>query len=150
MSEAEVRAEARTRMDVDTMIDKYVKLRDKKKAMEDAFKLQVAPFTEAMDRLEGYMLETMNETGLSSMKSAHGTAYKSMRTSAKVVDWVATLSYIKENNAWDLLEARVSKLAAQQIIQDTKLPIPGVETSSEVCVNVRRASASSDAASNKE
>lgn len=141
MSEAEVRAEARTRMSVNVMIEKYVKLRDKKKEIEDQHKLQLAPFNEALDRLEGYMLETMNETGLSSMKSAHGTVYKSLRTSAKVIDWAATLGYIRSNEAWDLLEARVSKLAAQQIITETKLPIPGVETSSEVVVNVRRASA---------
>lgn len=141
MSEVAI-AEHRLRMTVDTMIEKYVKLRDRKKELEDAHKSQLAPFNEALDRLEGYMLEAMNEAGLSSMKSPHGTAYKSMRTSAKVIDWMSTLNYIKENNAWDLLEARVSKLAAQQIIEETKLPIPGVETSSEVCVNVRRASAS--------
>jgi hypothetical protein len=141
MSDAGV--EARTRMSVDVMIEKYVKLRDKKKEIADAYAVQVAPFDDAMDRLEGYMLEALNQSGLTSMKSAHGTAYKSMRTSAKVVDWPETLAYIKENNAWDLLEARVSKLAAQQIITETKRPIPGVETSSETCVNVRRASATS-------
>jgi hypothetical protein len=75
------------------------------------------------------------------MKSPHGTAYRTVRTSAKVIDWVQTLTYIREHNAWDLLEARVSKLAAQELIKETKLPIPGVETSSEVCINVRRASA---------
>jgi hypothetical protein len=129
-------------MTVDTMIEKYVQLRDRKKLKEDEHKAELAPFNEALSRLEGYMLEALNQAGLDSMKSPHGTAYKSTRTSAKVIDWVTTLNYIKENNAWDLLEARVSKLAAQEIIKETKLPIPGVETSSELCVNVRRASAS--------
>jgi hypothetical protein len=128
-----------TRMTVDNMIERYVLLRDKKKEMEDAYKASVAPLITFMERLEGYMLEAMNESGLSSMKSKHGTSYKSLRTSAKVIDWPAALGYIKANEAWDLLEARVSKLAAQEIIKETKEPIPGVETASEWVVNVRRA-----------
>jgi hypothetical protein len=75
------------------------------------------------------------------MKSPHGTAYRTVRTSAKVIDMVEFLGFVRAKEAWDLLEARVSKLAAQELIKETKLPIPGVETSSEVCVNVRRASA---------
>jgi hypothetical protein len=141
MSEVAI-AEHRLRMTVDTMIEKYVQLRDRKKAKEDEHKAELAPFNEALSRLEGYMLEAMNQAGLSSMKSPHGTAYKSMRTSAKVIDWAVTLPYILENKLYELLEARVSKLAAQAIIEETKLPIPGVETSSEMVVNVRRASAS--------
>lgn len=141
MSDAGV--EARARMTVDAMIEKYVKLRDKKKEIADAHAAQIAPFDAAMDRLEGYMLEALNASGLSSMKSVHGTAYKSLRTSAKVIDMGDFLGYVRTNNAWDLLEARVSKLAAQQVITETKKPIPGVETSSETCVNVRRASATS-------
>jgi hypothetical protein len=54
---------------------------------------------------------------------------------------VEFLGFVRAKEAWDLLEARVSKLAAQELIKETKLPIPGVETSSEVVVNVRRASA---------
>ena len=139
MSEATV--ETRTRMTVDEMIHKYVAIRDRKKAIEEQQKATLQPYNEILSKLEGYMLEAMNTTGLNSMKSPHGTAYRTVRTSAKVIDWVQTLTYIREHNAWDLLEARVSKLAAQELIKETKLPIPGVETSSEVVVNVRRASA---------
>ena len=129
---------------VDQLIDSYVKLRDRKKQLEDQHKQTLAPYNDALSRIEGHLLEAMNATGLSSMKSAHGTAYKSMRTSAKVVDWAATLTYVRENNAWDLLEARVSKLAAQEVIKETNKPIPGVETTSELCVNVRRATGAKD------
>jgi hypothetical protein len=94
-----------------------------------------------MNVLEGWMLEAMNQAGLKSMKSVHGTAYKSLRTSTKVVDWTEALRYIRENEAWDLLEARVSKSAAAVVVEETGAPIPGVETTSEITVNVRRASA---------
>ena len=147
MSEVlEAPAPAQARMSADDMIDKYLRLRDKVKLIKERQVKELAPYNECMNTLEGWMLEALNNAGLQSMKSPHGTAYKSVRTSAKVTDWLATLSFIKEKEAWDLLEARVSKLAAQAIIDETHLPIPGVDTSSEIVVNVRRASASSDTA----
>lgn len=126
-------------MTVDAMIESYVKLRDKKKSIEDRHKQELAPFRETMDQLEGWLLEAMNQAGLDSMKGQHGTAFKSTRTSAVVREWQATLAYIREHDAWDLLEARVAKTTAFNIIKETEAPIPGVETSTEVVVNVRRA-----------
>jgi len=128
-------------MTIDDMIRNYVRVRDKKEALEKAHKEQLKPFREMLSRIEGYLLEALNQAKLNSMNSVHGTAYKTLRTSTKVVDWPATLTFIRENEAWDLLEARVSKLAAQALIEDTKLPIPGVESTSELVVNVRRAGA---------
>ena len=92
MSEATV--ETRVRMTVDEMIHKYVAVRDRKKAIEEQQKAALQPYNEILSKLEGYMLEAMNTTGLSSMKSPHGTAYRTVRTSAKVIDWVETLTYI--------------------------------------------------------
>jgi hypothetical protein len=129
------------RMTADTMIDKYVRLRDKVKEIKARHTEELAPYGDAMNVLEGWMLEAMNQAGLKSMKSVHGTAYKSLRTSTKVVDWTEALRYIRENEAWDLLEARVSKSAAAVVVEETGAPIPGVETTSEITVNVRRASA---------
>jgi len=131
----------RPRLTADAMIERYVKLRDKKKEIEARHKDELAPFNDALKRLEGFMLEALNQSGLDSMKSAHGTAFKSTRTSATVKDWPLTLAFIREHQAWDLLEARVAKTVAYQIMADTKAPIPGVETSAELTVNVRRPSA---------
>jgi hypothetical protein len=145
MSEVLDRPEVRAPgMTPDAMIEKYVKLRDRKKAIEERHKQELAPFNDLMSRLEGWLLEALNAANLSSMRSPHGTAFKSDRTSAKVTDWQQTLAFIRANNAWDLLEARVSKNAALDIIKETKQPIPGVETSVEVVCNVRRAAGSSE------
>ena len=135
---------AQPRMTVDDMIDKYLRLREKTKKIKEEHTKQLAPYANALNTLEAWLLEALNEAKLKSMSSPHGTAYKTTRTSAKVTDWPAVLTFIRQNEAWDLLEARVSKLAAETIIEETQHPIPGVETSSEVCCNVRRAGASSE------
>lgn len=136
------------RMTAEQMIDRYVRLRDRVKDIKAKHSEELAPYAEAMNTLEGWLLESMNQSGLKSMKAPSGTAYKSLRTSTKVLDWPATLAYIREREAWDLLEARVSKTAAAVVVEETGEPIPGVETTSEVVVNVRRASAT--AGSNEE
>lgn len=125
-------------MTLDTMVEKYIALRDKvaiiKKEQTDA----LAPYNVAMGQLEAFMLDMLNQNGAESTRTAHGTVYKTTRTSTKVVDWSATLDFIKTREAWDLLEARVSKTAAEAIIQETQAPIPGVTTSREIAIGVRR------------
>lgn len=126
-------------MTMDKMIADYVALRDKKKALQERHQQELLPFNQMMARVEAYMLETLNRAGVESMRGKHGTVYKSVRTSAVVRDWPLTLDFIKDHHAYHLLEARVGKNAAFDMIKETGEPIPGVETSAEVCVNVRRA-----------
>jgi hypothetical protein len=54
-----------------------------------------------------------------------------------VKDWVATLTYIKDNNLWDLLEARVNKTAAVEVVEEQKKPIPGVQIARATVLRVR-------------
>lgn len=124
---------------VDKLIQDYVALRDKKKALQERHQQELLPFNTMMARVEAYMLEALNRAGVESMRGKHGTIYKSLRTSAVVRDWPLTLDFIKAHAAWHLLEARVGKNAAYDMIKETGEPIPGVETSAEVTVNVRRA-----------
>jgi hypothetical protein len=129
---------SRPAMTLDMMIAKYVALRDKKELVEDRHKHELAPFREMMNRLEAYMLEAMNQQNLKSIRSPGGTAFVAERTSATVMDWPATLDFIRRHGVWELLEARVSKKAVQAVMAETNCPVPGVETKSEMCVNVRR------------
>ena len=136
---SEVLEKPRSIMTLDKAIASYVKIRDRKKELEARHAEELAPVNTMLDRLEAFMLDAMDQAGLNSIKSAHGTAFKSTRTSAKVLDWDLTLDFIREHEAWDLLERRVSKKAAEAIIEETKEPIPGVDTTSEIVINVRRA-----------
>ncbi len=126
-------------MTMDKMIAKYVGLRDKKAALAKQHAEQLAPFNQTLEILEAWMLEDLQASGSESMRTENGTAYKSKRTSATVEEWAAVLKFIQDNNAWDLLERRVSKTAVQAVIDDTQQPVPGVKVTTEVTVNVRRA-----------
>ena len=124
---------------IDDLVGKYLKLRELKKQKEEAYKQDVAPVSEMMDKLEMLFLQRMNEAGLESLPTKHGTPYKTKRTSVTVADWESSLPFIRTNELWHLLERRVSKTAVQQYVEEHGDLPPGLNWREEIVVNVRGA-----------
>jgi hypothetical protein len=135
---------------------KYVQLRDKVAEIMKRHKEELSKFVTTLDLLEGWMLDELNRSGSESIRTTGGTFFKTIKTSVTCPEWSKTLAWIQDNDAWELLEARVSKTATEAILQDLKakadeakargetvtpesLVIPGVAISREVGLNVRRA-----------
>jgi len=125
------------KLTVAQMTEKFLQLRRKKQALQDQHKAVLAPYNELLARLGNLILAELNAAGVNSMASAEGTVYKSVETSVTVKNWAETLTYIQENEAWDLLEARVAKTAAVTIMQETQAPIPGVNVNQQIVLRVR-------------
>lgn len=119
------------------MTRRYLQLRARIKQLEDKHKEELAPYLDMKFRLETAILDHLNRNGLDSTKCPDGTAFKSTVTSVSVKDWPSTLDYIRRENLWDLLEARVAKGAAVDIVNETKTPIPGVEITQATVLRVR-------------
>lgn len=132
--------------DTAILVDKYVRLRDRHDLLRKQQQAELAKYTEAMGYLENKLLDVLNTTNAESLRTRAGTVYKSLRTSCKVETWQLTLHYILEHQAYELLEHRVNKTAAGEIVKDTGQPIPGVAITQEVTVNVRRATRETEAA----
>lgn len=120
------------------MIEKFIQLRDKVDEIKKKHAEQLKPYQEVMQKLEGALMLALDQAGVDNMKCDAGTVYKSTSTSVTVQHWSETLKYIQENEAWDLLEARVSKTAANAIIEESGNPIPGVNVSEAIVLRVRR------------
>ena len=110
----------------DEIIAKYIQIRDKKQAMEKEHKEHIAKYTEAMTKIEQYMLGELTKAGLDSMKAKTGTAYKSLQTRVKVDDPEIFRKFIQEHKAWDLSETRASKTAVEQYLEENEDVPPGV------------------------
>lgn len=119
------------------MIEKYLALRAKVAKIEARHKEELSPYTTVREQLENLLLAHLNDTGTDSAKCKAGTAYKSTTTSVTVKDWPSTLAYIQEHQLWDLLEARVSKTATVEIMEERKQPVPGVQITRAVVLRVR-------------
>ena len=121
------------------MIEAYLKLRKKMSAIDDRHKEELKPFQELKEQIETQLLKHLNDTGLDSTKCEAGTAYRSTATSVTVKDWSKTLAFIQQHELWDLLEARVWKTFAVELMAERKAPIPGVEISQATVLRVRAA-----------
>lgn len=126
-------------MKLDLIVERYITLRDKKAEMKAAYEASVASLNDGMAKLENAIMATLNEQGVESVRTAAGTAFKSVTNSATIADWDAYLAFVKENDRFDMLEKRCAKLAVEQYrAANDDLP-PGVNWKSAVTVNVRRA-----------
>ena len=126
-------------MDLDEMSRKYIALRDKKDEVKEKHKAELAPFNEVLSKLDALFLEYLNEQGLQNIATKHATIYKGVSTSVKVADWEAVLSYIREQENWQLLDHRVSKSMVQDMLENGEI-VPGVSVRKEAYARVNRKS----------
>lgn len=127
-------------MKVDDLVEKYIKLRDKRSRLKAQFQQEDAPLSELQDKIEALLLAKFDEIGIESSRTAAGTAYVETRTSAGLADWDAFKSFLdQQESPFDYVERRVSKAAvdAYRKATDGDLP-PGINWTATRVVNVRR------------
>lgn len=141
MSEAEVASDTRQKLGVPNIGDvirTYMKLRDQKTTIEAEVKERVSDLKTKMEKLEAYLKTQMDAQGLTSFKSDFGTAFLTTTDYANVADWDAVLNFIRDNEAFDMLEKRVSKLAVRGYIDANKAVPPGITYGTKLEVNIRK------------
>ena len=122
----------------DKVIATYLKLRGQKEAIESETKEKVADIKANLLKLEAWLKEKMDAEGETSKKTPFGTAFITTTDFAQVGDWDAVLDFIKNNEAWDMLEKRVSKTAVRGYIDHNKAVPDGVNYGTRIDVNVRK------------
>lgn len=123
---------------VDAVIKKYMELREEKTAVEAEIKERVDTIKANMAKLEAFLKAKMDADGLTSFKSEHGTAFLTTTDFANVEDWDAVLRFIREEEAYDMLEKRVSKTAVRGYIDANKEVPPGIRYGTKLDVNIRK------------
>jgi hypothetical protein len=126
---------------VDAVIKKYMKLRSQKEAVEAEVKERINQIKADMTKLEAFLKAKMDADGLTSFKSEHGTAFLTTTDFANVDDWDAVLRFIREEDAYDMLERRVSKTAVRGYIEANKEVPPGVKYGTKLDINIRKPTA---------
>jgi len=147
MSEAEVASDTRQKLGVPNIGDvirTYMKLREQKSTIEAEVKERVSELKAKMEKLEAYLKTQMDAQGLTSFKSDFGTAFLTTTDYANVADWDAVLGFIRDNEAFDMLEKRVSKVAVRGYIEQTKAVPPGITYGTKLEVNIRKPGAKAD------
>ena len=126
---------------IDQVIDMYLKLRNKKEALENQTKEEVKEIKLKLDKLSQWLMVKADESGVTSFKGKSGTAFITTVDFANVADWDAVLAFVKSNEAYDMLERRVSKTAVRGYIEAHKEVPAGVTYGTKLEVNVRKPTA---------
>jgi hypothetical protein len=125
-------------VNVDDVVATYMKLRSQKDAIEAEVKDKVAGIKNKMEKLESWIKEQADLQGVTSFKTKHGTAFLTTTDYANVADWDAVLDFIRGNEAYDMLEKRISKVAVRGYIEANKAVPPGVNYGTKLEVNIRK------------
>lgn len=123
---------------VEQVVGTYMKLRRKKEALESQVKEDLAEIKAKMTKLESWLMQKADEDGVTSFKTAAGTAFVTTTDFANVADWDAVLTFIKNHEAFDMLEKRVSKTAVRAHMDETGEVPPGITYGSKMGINVRK------------
>jgi prophage tail gpP-like protein len=123
---------------VETVIAAYIKLRAKKDEIENKAKADVVDIKDKMTKLEAWLQTEAEKAGVTSFKSPAGTAFVTTTDFATVDNWDAVLEFVRGNDAWDMLEKRISKTAVRSYMTETSQIPPGVSYGTRIGVNVRK------------
>jgi hypothetical protein len=123
---------------IDQIVEKYITLRDKKAVFKAEYEAKVAEIEVALDRIESHLMTRMQEQGLKSLPTSAGTAYIQHRTSVTTADWASFLGFVREHDAWNMLEKRPSKSAVEEFKEANNDLPPGINWTESVVVNVKR------------
>lgn len=123
---------------VDTLVAKYVKLRDFKTSVATDLKAKEAKITAEMDKIESELMSFLNQTGQESANTKAGTFFKRTTTSAKVADRDVYLKFVMDTDNLQFLESRVNKTAVEQYVEEHGTVPPGIDVVRVVAISVNR------------
>ena len=120
----------------DRLVAVYIKMRDAKAELAK----QEAVISEQMNLIEAELLEICKATGQEGGRTPKGTFTRSIKTRYDTSDWQSLYKFIKEHDALELLEQRVSQGNMKTFLQDNPGLMPeGLNVDSKYSITVRRA-----------
>lgn len=88
---------------VEQVVERYRQLKADQAVVSARHAEEMKPINESLEAIETWLLAKMNQDGVDSYKTAHGTAYQSRLKSVKVEDPIAFKHYVLKPAAEQLL-----------------------------------------------
>lgn len=117
----------------------YIKMRDKKAELAREFEAAEAAIEAQMEMVEAELTKMCQELGADSIKTPHGTVFRSVKTQYQVNDWDHMYKFVIEHNVPQLLQRRVSTTNMKQFLNENPNLMPiGMNIDNKYTVTVRR------------
>lgn len=123
---------------IEKRVAQYIAIRDKLRAMDEAFEQSKQPLIEIQNLLTGYMLQTLEKAGATSIRTKLGTCIASTRYTASLADADAFMDFVKEQQRFDLLDRRANSTACRDYVEKHGAVPPGVNLSAIRTLGIRK------------
>jgi len=124
---------------IDKIVAVYIKIRNKKEELTREYDQKVAELDDQMATLKYKLLEISKETGVTSFKTDHGTAYRTIKNRYWTNDWESFYGFMREHGAMELLEKRIHQTNMREFLEDhPEAHPPGLNVDQEYEITIRR------------
>lgn len=125
-------------MQYDRMVRAYMKIREARAALKAEFDAKDKELKSKLEMLDGEFIKAFTETGTTSIKTADGIVFRQTNTKATIADTSAFFPWVAENDAFDMLQKRVTVKAVTDYLEEHGEAPPGVTVYREHEVRVRK------------
>lgn len=135
----EVQGQDSPQYDLDKLTAIYLKMRDKRDDMRRDAEAREKEIEEQMSIIEAEMLEVCKQMNADSVRTPHGTIIRSVKSRYWTNDWDSMYQFIKEHDAFGLLEKRLHQTHLKEFLSENPNTFPiGVNVENSYSVVVRR------------
>jgi len=135
----EVQGQESPQVDLDKLTAIYLKMRDKRDDMRREAEAREKEIEEQMGIIETEMLEICKQMNADSVRTPHGTIIRSVKSRYWTNDWDSMYQFIKEHDAFGLLEKRLHQTHLKEFLSENPDTFPiGVNVENSYSVVVRR------------
>jgi len=126
-------------VDVDMLAQIYIKMRDKRSALKQEYEKQDKAIQAQMDIIEGELLDLCKTLNTNTLGTTHGTIVRSVKSRYWTNDWDSMYQFIREHDAYGLLEKRIQQTHMKEFLAENPDVYPqGMNVENQFTVVVRR------------
>jgi hypothetical protein len=122
-------------VNLEKLMEADVNMRDKIAELED----EIKGIKEKRDQVQAALNEACKQLNVSSLKTKVGSLSRTLKTRYWTSDWPSMYNFLKENDALELMEKRISQGNMKDFIANNPdlLP-PGLQASQEYSITIRK------------
>lgn len=127
---------------LNSLVEVYIKIRDAIRAKEEEHEQEIAVLKEQFEAVGNKILDICNEQGVDSIRTPVGTVTRKVSSRYWTSDWDSMYKFIRENDAYFLLEQRIHNSNMRTFLEDHPDRFPmGLHNDRKYTVQVRKPTA---------
>lgn len=124
---------------LDKLAEVYIKIRTRIAEVTKAYDTEVEGLKEQQAQIASAMKDLLQQLNVRSVNTVGGTVVLTEKVRYFPSDWAEFKQFIKDNDAFDLMEKRIAQTNMAKFLEDhpDKYP-PGLQSETEISVSVRK------------